>query len=132
MVIQCSLVFQTNLRTDAFGFPQELELIERIARRIRADLPPTFVLGIKLNASDYVEGSLTEDHALNHVRWISTWGLFDFIEISGGDYEQPDFAREANPRQAFFSSFSRKVCKVLSDDTRPTPVIVLTGSMVSS
>lgn len=53
------------------------------------------MLGVKLNASDYVQGGLTEDDALEQVRVIA--GLqtdngqtsVDFIEVSGGDYETP-------------------------------------------
>jgi 2,4-dienoyl-CoA reductase-like NADH-dependent reductase (Old Yellow Enzyme family) len=44
-------------------------------------------LAVKLNAADYVEGGLTEDQSLEHVKTIAKWKLFDIIEISGGDYE---------------------------------------------
>jgi 2,4-dienoyl-CoA reductase-like NADH-dependent reductase (Old Yellow Enzyme family) len=50
-------------------------------------VPPDFVLAVKLNAADYVEGGMTEDQSLEHVRTIAKWKLFDTIEISGGDYE---------------------------------------------
>jgi 2,4-dienoyl-CoA reductase-like NADH-dependent reductase (Old Yellow Enzyme family) len=55
--------------------------------KIREVVPPDFVLAVKLNAADYVEGGLTEDQSLEHVRAIAKWRLFDIIEISGGDYE---------------------------------------------
>lgn len=45
------------------------------------------MLAIKLNAADYVEGGMTEDQSLDHVRMIASWRIFDIIEISGGDYE---------------------------------------------
>jgi 2,4-dienoyl-CoA reductase-like NADH-dependent reductase (Old Yellow Enzyme family) len=54
-------------------------------------VPPNFVIGIKLNASDYVSGqdiADAEKQAQEHIRDIASWGL-DFIEISGGDYEAP-------------------------------------------
>ena len=65
---------------------------------IRKVLPRPFVLGIKLNSSDYVgANSLYDEHAeeeakdraLAHVVDISRWDMVDFIEISGGDYENP-------------------------------------------
>ena len=57
---------------------------------IRACVAKEFVLGIKLNAGDYVDGQAHDDlRALDHVRSIAAWGCVDFIEISGGDYENP-------------------------------------------
>jgi len=52
-------------------------------------------MALKLNASDYVKGGLTEEDALEQVRVIA--GLktsdgrtcVDMIEVSGGDYETP-------------------------------------------
>ena len=54
------------------------------------------MLGVKLSSSDYVgAGSAqnpqaeeeAEDRALAHVVDVARWGMVDFIEISGGDYE---------------------------------------------
>ncbi len=56
------------------------------------------MLGIKLSSSDYVgAGSLYnaraeeegKNGALVHVVDIARWDMVDFIEISGGDYENP-------------------------------------------
>ena len=56
------------------------------------------MLGIKLNSSDYVgAGSLynaqaeeeAKNRALAHVADIARWDMVDFLEISGGDYENP-------------------------------------------
>jgi hypothetical protein len=60
-------------------------------------VPRNFVLGIKINAADYVATDYDDEHkhnptppdALHHIRIITSWGLIDFIEISGGDYENP-------------------------------------------
>ena len=32
---------------------------------------------------------MSDEKALQHVRGIAGWELFDFLEISGGDYESP-------------------------------------------
>jgi 2,4-dienoyl-CoA reductase-like NADH-dependent reductase (Old Yellow Enzyme family) len=65
---------------------------------IREVLPRPFVLGVKLSSSDYVgAGSVqnaraeeeAEDRAVSHVVDVARWGMIDFIEISGGDYENP-------------------------------------------
>ena len=53
-------------------------------------VPDDFVVGVKLNSADYVgDGDAKENRALQHVREIGKWGLVDFIEVSGGDYEDP-------------------------------------------
>ncbi|KAG8881025.1 hypothetical protein FRB98_004591 [Tulasnella sp. 332] len=81
-----------------------------------------------VNAADYVNGGLSEGTAVAHVRGIAEWGMVDFIEISGGDYEKSEFGEKANPRQAFFSSFSRIAMEALPQ-TEKMPMILLTGSL---
>jgi 2,4-dienoyl-CoA reductase-like NADH-dependent reductase (Old Yellow Enzyme family) len=68
-----------------------LRLLHRIVKSIRAVVPCEFVLGVKLNAADYVgqDGNMTqlsdnEILALHHVREMATWEGLDFIEVSGG------------------------------------------------
>jgi 2,4-dienoyl-CoA reductase-like NADH-dependent reductase (Old Yellow Enzyme family) len=71
-----------------------LRFLHRIVTGIRGVSPPDFVLGIKLNAADYTSGGGdSEERALEHLRIITTWKMVDFIEISGGDYENPGVFR---------------------------------------
>ena len=51
---------------------------------IRAVVLKEFVLGIKLNASDYVDDAedTEQDRALDHVRTIAGWGFVDPIANS--------------------------------------------------
>jgi hypothetical protein len=105
---------------------------------------------VKLNAGDYVHGGFSEEHSLEHVRAISGWNMIDFIEVSGGDYEDPSTLRrflvltigyvltnhvefaQVTARQAFFSSFSRKALEVArssSSSSSSPPLIILTGSL---
>lgn len=123
---------KTNQRTDAYSNP--LHFLHRIVKRIRAIVPPTFILSVKLNAADYVEGGLTENQSLEHIKEIAAWQMFDVIEISGGDYENPEFM--ASKRQAFFSQFARlaneavsKPPKLLVSNSYKPPLILLTGSL---
>lgn len=60
------------------------------------DIPGDFVVGIKLNAGDYIDKDTKEimtaeqtDLPFQHVKEIASWGTVDFIEISGGNYEHP-------------------------------------------
>lgn len=128
------LSIKNNHRSDDYGPPNELRLLSRIVQAIRAEasIPSTFVVGIKLNAGDYASDQLDETRALAHVRSIAQWKNVDFLEISGGDYESPDFLRKDNPRQAFFASFSRKALQCVSGTGSNGPKIMLTGSIRSA
>ena len=48
-----------------------------------------------MNAADYTNSerdkhrAIDDDRVLDHVRTIASWGMVDFIEVSGGDYEKP-------------------------------------------
>ncbi|KAG8707305.1 hypothetical protein FRC08_000589 [Ceratobasidium sp. 394] len=127
------LSVRNNHRSDKYGPPEELRLLRQIVEVIRTepDIPSTFVVGVKLNAADYAKDRLDEAQALSHVRSISEWGNVDFLEISGGDYESPEFLAKDNTRQAFFSTFSRKALRCLSRVGDHRPLILLTGSVVS-
>ncbi|GAA5928505.1 uncharacterized protein JCM15063_003896 [Sporobolomyces koalae] len=132
----------TNLRTDEYGGTprKRIALLLEIASRIRAEYPLSsgFVLGVKLNASDYIRGGLTEEDALDNVRWLTEHGGFDFIEISGGSYEAPEFLStksSTSTREAFFAEFSRRAYEMLSDRSAtselsaPRPLVLLTGGL---
>ncbi|BGP39868.1 hypothetical protein JCM10450v2_003840 [Rhodotorula kratochvilovae] len=140
---------RVNRRTDAYGGTarKRLTLLFRIVDAIRAECPQAsgFCLGVKLNCSDFVKGGLTEQDALDNVKWIAEHGSIDFIEISGGSYESPEFMnRDSSPtapkrpstlqREAFFDAFSNRARWLLSTlppSTLPTPapLILLTGGL---
>lgn len=90
---------QSNVRDDAYSAVHApLHLLQRIVTAIRGVLPRPFVLGVKLSSSDYVgAGSVqdlqaeeeAEDRAVTHIVDVASWDMVDFIEISGGDYENP-------------------------------------------
>lgn len=132
-------------------------------------MPGDFVLGVKINSSDYVKSSPgnetgpvpQEQRALEHIQKMASWNSLDFIEISGGDYENPgssktlrdhcllihsfiaaDFmsqsALDSSPRQALFSRFSccametiASSSAIVNKDHTP-PRVLLTGGLRSS
>lgn len=145
-----------NLRTDDYGGTprKRMKLILRIVDAIRKELPMSsgFCVGIKLNSADYVKGGLTEQDALDNVRWLAEHGGLDFIEISGGTYESPimlgeDYETQStmksksktqapssstSKREAFFISFASSARALLASmptENLPTaaPQIMLTG-----
>lgn len=55
-------------------------------------MPKDFIVGVKLNSGDFVDReavATSDEKALQHVRDIVSWGIIDFLEITGGDYESP-------------------------------------------
>ncbi|EST07815.1 NADH:flavin oxidoreductase/NADH oxidase, N-terminal [Kalmanozyma brasiliensis GHG001] len=93
---------RTNLRTDDYGGSPEnrARLLLEIVDLIRTQVAPDFLIGVKLNSSDYVQGGLTEDDALLNVKWLAETDQVDFVEISGGNYENPSFVMEGFDSEA--------------------------------
>lgn len=91
---------RTNQRTDQYGGSAEnrARLLIEVVDKVRKRVPSDFVVGVKLNSSDYVQGGLTEENALLNVQWLAEHGGVDFVEISGGNYENPcEHARALDP-----------------------------------
>ncbi|KAK0561419.1 hypothetical protein OC844_003215 [Tilletia horrida] len=84
---------RTNRRTDGYGGSAEkrMRILLEIVDAVRQRVPSDFVVGVKLNSSDYIAGGLTEEDALENVRILASHGGVDFVEISGGNYENPSF-----------------------------------------
>lgn len=74
---------KTNKRTDEYGGTTEarLRIIIEIIDAIRDVCRRPFIIGIKLNSADYMEGGLTEEEALRHVELLTQHGGVDFIEV---------------------------------------------------
>ncbi|KAJ7064666.1 hypothetical protein C8F01DRAFT_1021303 [Mycena amicta] len=126
---------KSNKRTDEYS-PHSLRLLSRVVHEIRLVVPSDFVLGVKMNSADYTDAAGPDP--LQHVRAIASWGLVDFIEISGGDYEKPDFLTEDSAqleqsktsRQALFADFSHRATESLSSAPPASrPLILLTGGL---
>ncbi|WFD20286.1 hypothetical protein MCAP1_002530 [Malassezia caprae] len=105
---------RTNLRTDAYGGDAagRFRIIREIVEGVRNNVSKSFVVGIKLNSSDFMQGGQTEDDALQNVRWLAEMGTVDFVEVSGGSYEAPAFAQpqseRTQQREGFFTSFAHR------------------------
>jgi len=125
----------TNRRTDAYGGSPEgrMKLLKRLVNEIRAEFPVPFCLSVKLNSGDYMEkGGLSQDEALEQVRWLTTCGMIDFVEISGGNAEQrssglhnsfgaqslrvaPKIKESTKIREAYFTEFAERVAQISED-----------------
>lgn len=117
----------TNFRNDDFGgtAAKRAEIVLRILREIRKQTSPEFTIGIKLNSVDAASSeSLVE--VMEQVKLIEETGV-DFLEISGGTYENPRMLADPNTvtlqnttdkpatkqstllRESFFLQFAQEV-----------------------
>lgn len=124
----------TNRRTDDYGGnPQKrMKFLQRLVTETRAACPRPLCLSVKLNSGDYMaEGGLSQDEALEQVRWLMECGMVDMVEISGGNAEQStsglhnSFAKKSlsqapkrqstRIREAYFTEFAERVRALKSD-----------------
>jgi len=103
----------TNKRTDEYGgsLQNRMRLILEIAEAVHERVPSSFVLGIKINSVEFQEGGITPDEAQQLCRALED-SRFDYVELSGGTYEELAFAhrRESTKkRECFFLDFAREI-----------------------
>jgi 2,4-dienoyl-CoA reductase-like NADH-dependent reductase (Old Yellow Enzyme family) len=123
---------KVNLRTDVFGGTpaKRAEIVLRIIEGIRTTTSPQFCVGIKMNSVDVSEqGDGGLDACLEQMGLVVEAGI-DFIEISGGSFENFSFLAVDPPadamtppaglpirkkstieREAYFLDFAKKVRK---------------------
>lgn len=98
-----------NRRTDRYGGSTvaRFRLVDEVIKAIRAAVGHHFPIGIKINSTDELDGSLQEPEALEVVRLLDSTSI-DLVEISGGTYI-PGFDRLAMPKRTrpYFLSFAR-------------------------
>ncbi|KAF5004772.1 hypothetical protein FDECE_8762 [Fusarium decemcellulare] len=113
---------RTNKRTDEYGgsIENRSRLLLEIEKEIRRRVSSTFILGVKVNAVEHTsEGIQLEDvkklcAALEEAR-------FDFIELSGGNYEKMAFAHvkeENRKRENYFLVEAEEIVKALKGDIK--------------
>lgn len=76
-----------NQRDDAYGgsIQARMRLLLEVIDEVRLAVGQAFVVAVKLNATDQLEGGLEEDEALEVVAALDKTGI-DLVEISGGTY----------------------------------------------
>ncbi|PKS08628.1 hypothetical protein jhhlp_005015 [Lomentospora prolificans] len=134
---------RSNRRTDAYGgsAAARAKIVVDIAKAIRAAVPANFCVGLKLNSADHHdkhnEDSQSElEDCLEQAALIAAQGL-DFVEISGGSYEDPlmmnggretvvEVSKSTAARESFFLDFAREMRKKL-----PNTILMVTGGFRS-
>ncbi|KAF2751001.1 FMN binding oxidoreductase [Sporormia fimetaria CBS 119925] len=126
-----------NIRTDAYGgsAAKRAKIVIDIIRSIRKEVPSDFCVGVKLNSAD-VGGVEILEESLEQVALILAEQV-DFLEISGGTYENPRMAtgdgqrepeksKRTAEREAFFLDYAKAVRA-----RHPKSVLMVTGGFRS-
>ncbi|MEM7490419.1 MAG: oxidoreductase [Pseudomonadota bacterium] len=112
-----------NRRTDGYGggIDGRMRPLLEVVAAVRAAVGPTFPVGVKLNATDQLEGGLTEEDALDVVAALDGAGI-DLLDISGGTYfPGATAASDAVGSGPYFLDFARRA------RARTTVPIMVTG-----
>ena len=76
-----------NKREDAYGgsLQNRMRLLLEVISAVRSAVGPDFPVGIKLNATDQLEGGFAEDESLEVIAALDKTTI-DLIDVSGGTY----------------------------------------------
>ena len=116
-----------NRRTDGYGGSVETRcrIVIEVIDRVRVAVGPTFPIGIKINATDQLEGGLTQDDALEVVGLLDGTSV-DLMDISGGTYFPGARATsDGSGKGPYFLDFARRA------RARTTKPLMLTGGFKS-
>ncbi len=117
----------TNRRDDYWGGDEErrFHFLEEVYKAIRKEVGNNYLVLIKINANDFIEGGLVPEESLRIAKRIEKMGI-DAIEVSGGMYEsgtktaQPDIL--SIEQEAYF----RKEASLFKKELK-IPVIIVGG-----
>ena len=108
----------TNQRTDEYGgsLTNRSRIIMEIAQRIQTRVPKDFILGIKINSVEFQKGGFDTEECKRLCADLEA-NKFDFVELSGGTYEELAFAHKkesTKKREAFFLDFAEVIVPALT------------------
>lgn len=119
----------TNKRTDEYGgsLANRARIILEIGKEVREQIPTStgFILGIKLNSVEFQSGGFSAEECRDLCRSLEEEG-FDFVELSGGTYEELAFSHRkesTKKREAFFLEFA----DIITPALKQTKVYVTGG-----
>ncbi|KAI3578714.1 hypothetical protein IWW34DRAFT_805374 [Fusarium oxysporum f. sp. albedinis] len=107
---------RTNHRTDEYGgsIANRARIIVEIVDAIRTRVPAStgFVLGIKINSVEFDDKGFSPDECVELCVLLEHECKFDFVELSGGTYEDMAFEHKresTKKREAFFLEFAEAI-----------------------
>ncbi|KND92471.1 NADH oxidase [Tolypocladium ophioglossoides CBS 100239] len=122
----------SNQRADAYGGTarNRARVVVEVIQAVRAAVPKDFCVGIKLNSVDH-QSPLELQECIEQLEDVAAAGV-DFLEISGGAYENPTMVLDGNEptqtastlaREAFFLDFAKAIREKFSH----VPLVVTGG-----
>ena len=127
----------TNKRTDKYGgsLANRSRIVLEIAQRIRERVSKDFILGIKINSVEFQKGGFNTEECKELCANLEA-NKFDFVELSGGTYEELAFMHKresTKQREAFFLDFAETIVPALSKTkTYITGGFKTVGAMVNA
>ncbi len=118
-----------NTRTDAWGGSPagRAKLLLDVVRAVRAAVPASFSVAVKLNSADFQRGGFDTDDAREVIALLAPLGV-DLVELSGGSYESP--AMTGRPADARTRSREAYFLDLAADLVRSSPLpLMLTGGI---
>ena len=108
----------TNRRTDEYGGSLEnrSRIILEIAQEIRKRVPKSFIVGIKINSVEFEQKGFDTEECKQLCASLEQ-NEFDFVELSGGTYQELAFAHKkesTKKREAFFLEFADIIVPALN------------------
>jgi 2,4-dienoyl-CoA reductase-like NADH-dependent reductase (Old Yellow Enzyme family) len=118
-----------NRRTDQWGGSLEnrARLLLDVVRAVRASVPESFAVAVKLNSADFQRGGFDAGDAAQVIAMLEPLGV-DLVELSGGSYESPAMSgRPADSRTQAREAYFLELAAQLAS-TSPLP-LMLTGGI---
>lgn len=103
-----------NKRTDRWGgsFENRSRIVFEAIKAIRKRVPDeSFIISIKINSHDFVDGGFSQDECASMVEKLEA-ARVDLIELSGGTYESLAFEHKkesTKKREGFFIEFADRI-----------------------
>lgn len=120
-LLSSALSPRINTRTDRWGGALEnrARLVLEVVKAVRRAVDPRFIVAVKLNSSDFQKGGFDHAEAVQVAVMLEAEGV-DFIEISGGNFEEPTAYQHASKsgstqiREAYFLDYAAAIKSALA------------------
>lgn len=115
-LLSSALSPRINTRTDRWGGALEnrARLVLEVVKAVRSAVDPRQIVAVKLNSSDFQKGGFDHTEAVQVAVMLEAEGV-DFIEISGGNFEEPTAYQHASKsdstkmREAYFLDYAAAI-----------------------
>lgn len=128
----------TNRRTDSYGgssIASRMRIVREVCAAVRARTRPGFVLALKLNSVEFQAEGLKTADAAELAAALQQGGGVDYLELSGGTYENFGFEPKKDStksREAFFLDFAERVVPALGSSRERRTKVFITGGLRSA